>query len=99
MLLEKWTFKLKEKSNYSIEQRKCKSDEKRDQFLISKLNFIYEISRRNKMFSFWSSFLKLCHFYEGFWRVDGRISDSSIGRDFFFLVFFSVNVKISSGSC
>ena len=43
---------IERKSNSSIEQRKCKSDEKRDQFLISKLNFFMRFPGEIKYFLF-----------------------------------------------
>ena len=40
------------KANSIIELRKCKEHEKCDRFLVSKLEFNYRISRRNKNFTY-----------------------------------------------
>ena len=51
------------KANSTIEQRKCRGQEKRDQLVISKMEFNYQISQQKKNIlainSVWFSFLKL----------------------------------------
>ena len=49
----------KRKKNFFIEQQKVKGHEKRDRLLISKMETNYQISQRNKIFTYWSNFLKL----------------------------------------
>ena len=52
---------VKKKANSSIEQRNCKSYEKREWILISKMEINYQISQRNSFISS-SSFFKLKSF-------------------------------------
>ena len=42
-----------------MEQQKCEGHEKQDWPVISKVNFNFQISQRNKTFTFWPSFLEL----------------------------------------
>ena len=46
---------VKMKANSAIEQQNCKGHEKRDRLLISKMEFNYQISHRNKSFTYRSS--------------------------------------------
>ena len=43
---------VKRKANYTIEQQNCKGDETRDRLLISKMETNYQISQRNKWFTY-----------------------------------------------
>ena len=52
------------KANSPIEQQKCKSHEKRDQFLVSKVDFKFQISQQNEKLTHWNSFLKLGSFFK-----------------------------------
>ena len=47
------------KANSLIEQQNCKIHEKRDRLLVWKMEIKYQISQRNKSFTYLSSFLKL----------------------------------------
>ena len=42
----------KRKGNSSIEQQSCKGHEKRDRLLISKMEINFQISQRNKSFTY-----------------------------------------------
>ena len=55
---------VKRNANYTIEQRNCKGHEKRDRLRVSKVEFIFQISQRNKNFTYRSSFFILRNFYE-----------------------------------
>ena len=46
MSLDRW------KANSTFEQHKCKGHKKRDQILISKVSFVFQISQRNKTLPF-----------------------------------------------
>ena len=43
---------VKRKANSTIEQSKCRSHEKRNQILVSKMVFSFEFSQRNKKFTY-----------------------------------------------
>ena len=57
-------FFVDRKVNSIIEQQKCVDHEKRHCLLISKVDFSFKISQRNKNFTYWSNVLKLSLFYE-----------------------------------
>ena len=62
MIFSYFFSNVKKKANSTIEQQKCKSHEKRDRLLISKMEINYQISQRNKslpidpVFSNWVDF-------------------------------------------
>ena len=47
------------KANSTIEQQNCKGHEKRDQLLVSKADFDFQTSQRNKNFTYGYIFLEL----------------------------------------
>ena len=59
-----WFLFVQSKANSAIEQQKCKNHVKCDRFLVSKVVLNFQISHRNRNFTYWSCFLKCGLLYQ-----------------------------------